>query len=128
MHMGNNQTHKKILQFFMNITREGRVLKSTGSWYSVLDNSGQSYDCRLKGLFRSKGIRTTNPIAVGDIVDFEIENNQDTGIIFNIHPRSNYIIRKATNLSKATHIIATNIDQVVIIVSLIQHINLIHHL
>ncbi len=101
-------------------TREGRVLKSTGSWYTVLDDTGYSFDCRLKGLFRSKGIRNTNPIAVGDIVDFSIIENDGTGVISAIHPRSNYIVRKATKLSKATHIIAANIDQVVIIVSLKQ--------
>ncbi len=97
---------------------EGRVLKSTGSWYSVLENNGNLYDCRLKGLFRSKGIRTTNPIAVGDIVNFWLEDDGKTGIISKIHTRSNYLIRKATKLSHATHILAANVDQVVIIVSL----------
>lgn len=100
--------------------REGRVLRSTGSWYTVLDSTGNYYECRLKGVFRTKGIKTTNPIAVGDQVDFSVERNEETGVISVIHPRSNYIIRKATNLSKVTHIIAANIDQVVIIVSLIQ--------
>lgn len=98
----------------------GRVLRSTGSWYSVLSSGGDTIDCRLKGKFRTKGIRATNPIAVGDIVDFILEDNNETGIIVNIHPRSNHIIRKATKLSHETHIIAANIDQVVIIVSLVQ--------
>ena len=102
----------------MTETYQGRVLKSTGSWYLVMDDAGKTIDCRLKGLFRTKGIRTTNPIAVGDIVDFNILDN--TAVIVKIHDRKNYIIRKATNLSKATHIIASNIDQVVIIVSLIK--------
>ncbi len=104
----------------MTITREGRVLKSTGSWYSVLDNTGGLIDCRLKGLFRTKGIRATNPIAVGDTVDFFQSVDEVTGVITKIYPRNNYIIRKATNLSKDTHIIAANIDQVIIIVSLVQ--------
>ncbi len=102
----------------MTETYQGRVLKSTGSWYLVMDDAGKTIDCRLKGLFRTKGIRTTNPIAVGDMVDFNILDN--TAVIVKIHDRKNHIIRKATNLSKATHIIASNIDQVVIIVSLIK--------
>jgi len=97
---------------------EGRVLKSTGSWYSVMDNTGSVVNCRLKGLFRIKGIRNTNPIAVGDVVDFSTPDNNNTAVIVKIHERKNYIIRKATKLSKATHIIAANIDQVVIIASL----------
>ncbi|NQU34269.1 MAG: ribosome small subunit-dependent GTPase A [Bacteroidetes bacterium] len=104
----------------MTITREGRVLKSTGSWYSVMDNAGGLIDCRLKGLFRTKGIRATNPIAVGDTVGFFQSVDEKTGVITKIYPRNNYIIRKATNLSKDTHIIAANIDQVIIIVSLVQ--------
>lgn len=93
----------------------GKVIKSTGSWYWVTDNAdGKLFECRLRGKFRSKGIKTTNPVAVGDIVDFD----SNTGAITNIHPRTNYIIRKATNLSKQTHIIAANIDQAIIIVSL----------
>lgn len=103
----------------MTLSREGRVLKSTGSWYEVLDREGNYFNCRLKGRFRTKGIRATNPIAVGDIVDFVIDDSND-GIISKIHPRTNHIIRKATKLSSSTHIIAANIDQVVIILSLIQ--------
>tara|TARA_Y100000385_G_scaffold290554_1_gene364223 strand:- start:15052 stop:15972 length:921 start_codon:yes stop_codon:yes gene_type:complete len=100
--------------------KQGRVQKSTGSWYSVSTDTEQIYQCRLKGVFRNKGIKTTNPIAVGDIVDIEIESSDNTGIITNIHPRTNYIIRKATKLSKSTHIIASNVEQVIIIVSLVQ--------
>lgn len=93
----------------------GKVIKSTGSWYWVTNNKdGKIHECRLRGKFRNKGIKTTNPVAVGDIVDFEVS----TGAITNIHARSNYIIRKATNLSKQSHIIAANIDQAIIIVSL----------
>ena len=102
----------------MIVIRSGRVLKSTGSWYSVLYDTDKTVNCRLKGLFRTKGIRATNPIAVGDIVDFTISDDESTAVIIKIHPRKNYLIRKATKLSKATHIIAANIDQVVIIVSL----------
>jgi len=103
----------------MTEVREGRVLKSTGSWYKVLDSDGNYFDCRLKGLFRTKGIKATNPIAVGDVVDFSIREDEEI-VITKIHPRHNHIIRKATKLSKSTHIIAANIDQVVIILSLIQ--------
>ncbi|MBC8320519.1 MAG: ribosome small subunit-dependent GTPase A [Bacteroidetes bacterium] len=101
-------------------TFEGRVTKSTGSWYSVMLDTGKTVNCRLKGLFRSKGIRATNPIAVGDVVDGTISDDDQTGVIVNIHQRKNYLIRKATKLSKSTHIIAANVDQVVIIVSLIK--------
>lgn len=90
------------------------VIKSTGSWYHVIDNQNNVTECRLRGKFRIKGIKSTNPVAVGDMVDFEVE----TGSIIHIHKRKNYIIRKATNLSKQSHIIAANIDQAIIIVSL----------
>jgi len=96
----------------------GKVIRSTGSWYTVMCDNDNIVNCRLKGLFRTKGIRTTNPISVGDIVDFDLIEDDGTGVIKKIHPRKNYIIRKATKLSKDTHIIAANIDQVVIIVSL----------
>lgn len=104
----------------MTTTQTGRVIKSTGSWYIVINQNGDAINCRLKGLFRTKGIRTTNPIAVGDIVDITTPDNNNSAVIVKIHERKNYIIRKATNLSKATHIIAANIDQVVIIASLVQ--------
>ncbi len=99
----------------------GKVIKSTGSWYTVLIPGGKLYECRLKGKFRIKGIRTTNPIAVGDEVDFSLAENKDgTGSIVSIHERKNYIIRKATKLSKASHIIAANIDQAVVIASMVK--------
>lgn len=97
---------------------EGLVTKSTGSWYQVLTDDGQKYDCRIKGIFRTKGITTTNPIAVGDRVDFELEPEQGTGVITNLHPRKNYIIRKSVNLSKQAQIIAANLDQALLIVTL----------
>src|SRR5690606_11908323 len=98
----------------------GLVYKSTGSWYTVKTDLGDTYECRIKGKFRIKGIKSTNPIAVGDIVDFELEtdNNQVSGIINNIHDRKNYIIRKSVNLSKQTHIIAANIDQVFLLITI----------
>ncbi|MFD1616368.1 ribosome small subunit-dependent GTPase A [Gelatiniphilus marinus] len=98
----------------------GRVYKSTGSWYTVKTQLGETYQCRIKGKFRIKGIKSTNPIAVGDIVDFELEtyNNQESGVIYNIHDRSNYIVRKSVNLSKQTHIIAANIDLVFLMITI----------
>ncbi|WP_100609956.1 ribosome small subunit-dependent GTPase A [Confluentibacter lentus] len=98
----------------------GLVYKSTGSWYTVKTDLGDTYECRIKGKFRMKGIKSTNPIAVGDVVDFELEtdNNQVSGIINNIHDRKNYIIRKSVNLSKQTHIIAANIDQVFLLITI----------
>ncbi|MBV8389031.1 MAG: ribosome small subunit-dependent GTPase A [Mucilaginibacter sp.] len=97
---------------------EGLITKSTGSWYQVLTQEGQKYDCRIKGIFRTKGIKTTNPIAVGDHVDFELEPEQGTGVITKLHPRKNYIIRKSVNLSKQAQIIAANLDQALLIVTL----------
>lgn len=98
----------------------GLVYKSTGSWYTVKTQLGETYDCRIKGKFRIKGIKSTNPIAVGDFVDFELEtkNNQVSGVIHKIHDRKNYIVRKSVNLSKQTHIIASNIDQVFLMITI----------
>ncbi len=90
----------------------GTVYKSTGSWYTVKTDNGKLYECRIKGKFRIQGIKSTNPIAVGDRVEFDVEtaNDQATGVITRIEERRNYIIRKSVNLSKQTHIIAANID------------------
>ena len=98
----------------------GLVYKSTGSWYTVKTTLGKTYECRIKGKFRIKGIKSTNPIAVGDFVDFQLEtdNDQVSGIINNIHDRKNYIVRKSVNLSKQTHIIASNIDQVFLMITI----------
>lgn len=96
----------------------GLVIKSTGSWYHVQDEQGKQYDCRIKGKFRTKGIKTTNPIAVGDWVSFELEADQDTGVITALEPRKNYIIRKSVNLSKQTQIIGANLDQAILVVTL----------
>ncbi len=88
----------------------GIVTKSTGSWYIVRTDDKKYFECRIRGKFRIKGIKSTNPISVGDIVDFELEENKETGVINNIHDRKNYIVRKSVNLSKQTHIIAANIN------------------
>ncbi|GAB1857686.1 ribosome small subunit-dependent GTPase A [Flavobacteriaceae bacterium MHTCC 0001] len=98
----------------------GCVYKSTGSWYTVKTQLGEVYQCRIKGKFRIKGIKSTNPIAVGDFVDFELETKNDevSGIIHNIHDRKNYIVRKSVNLSKQTHIISANIDQVFLMITI----------
>jgi len=97
---------------------QGLITKSTGSWYQVQTPDGQKIDCRIKGKFRIKGITTTNPIAVGDIVDFEMEPDREDGVITNLQQRKNYIIRKAINLSKQAQIIAANLDQAILVVTL----------
>lgn len=98
----------------------GLVYKSTGSYYTVKTDDNQVYECRIKGKFRMKGIKSTNPIAVGDVVDFELDNTTDeeVGQIHNIHDRKNYIVRKSVNLSKQTHIIASNIDVVFLLITI----------
>lgn len=103
---------------------KGLVIKSTGSWYTVKEESGKLYSCKIKGKFRMKGIRTTNPISVGDIVYFDLvsqsESDQEetVGLIKKIEPRKNYIIRKSSNLSKQSQIIAANVDQAFLIVTI----------
>lgn len=99
---------------------QGTVYKSTGSWYQVKAEDGDFYECRIKGKFRIQGIKSTNPVAVGDkvIFDPEAETEGKTGVIKKILERDNYIIRKSVNLSKQTHIIASNIDQVFLLVTL----------
>ncbi|MBD1385541.1 ribosome small subunit-dependent GTPase A [Mucilaginibacter rigui] len=96
---------------------QGLITKSTGSWYQVRSGD-DTIDCRIKGKFRIKGITTTNPLAVGDVVDFDMEPEQGTGIITNLHQRKNYIIRKAINLSKQAQIIAANLDRALLVVTL----------
>ena len=97
---------------------KGVVTKSTGSWYTVFDENGDTIDCRLKGKFRLKGIKSTNPVAVGDNVIFEFEEGKETGVIHKIAERKNYIIRKSVNLSKQTHIIAANIDVAFLLITI----------
>ena len=96
---------------------KGIVIKSTGSWYHLLTEDGTTYQARIRGKFRIANIKHTNPIAVGDEVDFEIDKD-DIAVITKIHERKNYIIRKSVNLSKKTHIIASNIDVAFLVVTL----------
>jgi len=96
----------------------GRVIKSTGSWYQVLNEQHEVVNCRIKGKLRLDGIKHTNPIAVGDWVAYQSDEKTDSHNIFSIEPRKNYIIRTSSNLSKQTHIIASNIDYVMIVCTL----------
>jgi ribosome biogenesis GTPase len=104
--------------------KKGIVIKSTGSWYTVKTEEGNLIESRIKGNLRLKGIRSTNPIAVGDHVELtevkedSLEKGQVVGLISKIIPRSNYIIRKSPNLSKESHIIAANIDQAFLVVTI----------
>lgn len=96
----------------------GLVIKNTGSWYLVKTDDGREVNCKIKGNFRLKGLRTTNPVAVGDRVSI-IPNDDGTAFIKAIDQRRNYIIRRASNLSKEAHIIAANVDQAMLVVSLV---------
>lgn len=97
---------------------EGVVIKSTGSWFRVRIATGEEIECKLKGKFRIKGIKTTNPVAVGDHVAYIKRANENVGLISDIRPRHNHIIRKSTKLSKISHIIAANIDLAILVVTL----------
>ncbi|MBI4947266.1 MAG: ribosome small subunit-dependent GTPase A [Bacteroidetes bacterium] len=108
---------------------KGRVIKSTGNWYIVLAHDGEKFNCRIKGRLKIDGYKSTNPIAVGDEVVFELEDNQlpspegegqgvKSGVISAVEKRKNCIIRKSKNLSKQSHILATNVDQAMLIVTL----------
>ncbi|MDR0938856.1 MAG: ribosome small subunit-dependent GTPase A [Mediterranea sp.] len=94
----------------------GLVIKNTGSWYQVKTDEGQLVECKIKGNFRLKGIRSTNPVAVGDRVRIVL-NQEGTAFISEIEDRKNYIIRKASNLSKQSHILAANLDQCMLVVT-----------
>lgn len=98
-------------------TLTGLVIKNTGSWYVVRTDDGQLFDCKVKGNFRLKGIRSTNPVAVGDRVSITPGADGKTALIDSLEDRKNYIIRKASNLSKQSHIIAANVDQAALIVT-----------
>ena len=100
--------------------KKGLVIKSTGNSYIIKKAGNNTYDCKIRGKFRIEGIQSTNPIAVGDWVEFypEYTGNKNTGVITNICERKNYIIRKSSKLSKRTHIIAANIDTAFLIVTL----------
>ncbi|TQD39827.1 ribosome small subunit-dependent GTPase A [Haloflavibacter putidus] len=99
---------------------KGIVYKSTGSWYAVKAENGTFYECRIKGKFRLKGIKNTNPVAVGDKVVFDLEDSggETIGVIKKLEDRKNYIIRKSVNLSKQTHIIGANLDKAFLIITL----------
>lgn len=94
----------------------GLVIKNTGSWYLVKTDEGSLVECKIKGNFRLKGIRSTNPVAVGDYVHI-ILNQEGTAFIHEIEDRKNYIIRRASNLSKQSHILAANLDQCMLVVT-----------
>jgi ribosome biogenesis GTPase len=101
--------------------KKGLVIKSTGSWFTVESDNGELFECKIKGKFRIKDIKSTNPVAVGDHVEFSIQGNfgeKNVGLITSISERKNYIIRRSQNLSKQSHIIAANIDQAVLVVTL----------
>lgn len=96
--------------------RKARVIKSTGSWYLLRNEEGEILKSRIRGRFRLDNIQHTNPVAVGDFVDFELDKD-GLAVIVNIHPRHNYIIRRSVNLSKKSHIIASNIDKAFLVVT-----------
>ena len=99
---------------------KGLVYKSTGSWYTVKSETGDTFDCKIKGKLRLKNINSTNPVVVGDFVEFDVEDHdqQEVGIIKKIFERRNYILRKSVNLSKQTHILASNIDLLLLVITL----------
>lgn len=94
------------------------VLKSVGSSYNVITDDGQKLECRLKGVFRIRGLKATNPVAVGDAVEVQLAEQDGDHVITRIYERRNYIIRKSTKLSKVVHIIAANMDQAVLVVTM----------
>ena len=96
----------------------GLIIKNTGSWYTVKTDDGQMFECKVKGTFRLKGIRSTNPVAVGDVVTITPGADGQTALIDGIEDRRNYIIRKASNLSKQSHIIAANVDMAALVVTI----------
>ena len=102
---------------------KGLVIKNTGSWYTVLTDDGSTVDCKVKGNFRIKGIRSTNPVAVGDRVVISSPSSgggQEGAWITEIEDRRNYIIRKSINLSKQSHILAANVDQALLVVTVVK--------
>ena len=100
---------------------KGLVIKNTGSWYTVLTDDGPTVDCKIKGNFRLRGIRSTNPVAVGDRVEIsDCDTVTNTAFITEIEDRRNYIIRKSINLSKQSHILAANVDQALLVVTVVR--------
>lgn len=99
---------------------KGTVIKSTGSWYLVRAEDGEIFKCRLRGKFKLKGVKLSNPVAVGDRVTFELENVAErSAVISKIEPRHNHIIRKSTHKTAYSHIIASNLDQALLVVTLV---------
>lgn len=96
---------------------KARVLKTTGSWYTVLAENGQKYRCTIRGKLRLKGSTTTNPVVVGDEVVIDLESDGETAVISAVNDRKNYIIRRSSNLSREAHIIASNLDQAILVVT-----------
>ena len=97
---------------------QGLIIRNTGSWYTVKTDDGQLLNCKVKGTFRLKGIRSTNPVAVGDVVTITPGADGQTALIDRIEDRRNYIIRRASNLSKQSHIIAANVDMAALVVTI----------
>lgn len=97
--------------------KEGLVIRTTGSWYRVLETDGVQHDCRLRGNYRLRGNKQTNPVAVGDRVRYELQDD-GTGVIHEVEDRRNYIVRKSTKLSKQTHVIASNIDLLCVVATM----------
>lgn len=118
MQVDNQKESQKTLQFHISLT-EGTVIRSTGSWYLVRLTDARLLECRLRGQYRLKDQRNTNPVAVGDKVMVEAHDNGNA-VIMEVKERHNHIIRKATRLSKASHIIAANLDQAVLIATINQ--------
>ena len=110
--MHQRELYCRLLSYICTV--KGRVLKSTGSWFLTEDEQGKIISCRIRGQLRLRDIGSTNPIAVGDFVHFELQED-GTGTILEIEDRKNYIIRKSVNLSKQTHIIAANIRTIITI-------------
>ena len=100
------------------MVEKGIVIKSTGSWYTVRTEDDRIIECKIRGKFRTKGIKTTNPLAVGDQVEFMLDESTNQGVIGKRYDRKNYIIRKSINLSKQAHILAANVDQAILMVTL----------
>lgn len=111
--------HVKKKSYFCTLKtmKEGLVIRTTGNWYRVLQDGGEAVECRLRGNYRLRGNKQTNPVAVGDHVLFAMEAD-GTGVIHEVRDRSNYIVRRATKLSKQTHVIAANIDLLCVVATL----------
>ena len=102
----------------MSDIKKALVVRSTGSWFVLRGEDGILFDARIKGKFRIEGIKSTNPLAVGDFVDYEQDSDEQNAIITKIHDRKNYIVRKSVNLSKQTQIIAANVDYAFLVVTM----------